>query len=83
MRLILSLFILHRLAFFVMQDDDKKGPATTGFKALKQSDKTALFALTKVLRLNYEDGEAKALRQNIADFLDKATLLTIKKKAKR
>ena len=80
-----SLFVIahtNRLAFFVADDDDKKN-LTTGIKALKQSDKSALSSLSTVLRLEYEDGEATGLRRNIVDFVDKAALLAMKKKAKR
>jgi len=68
------------MAFFMMDDDDSKEPLK-GFKALKQSDKTALSSVSAVLRLPSEDGEATGLRKNLVDFLDKATLE--KRKAKR
>ena len=64
-----QLVFYDRLAFFARDEDAKE--RIKGFKALKQSDKTALASLTAVLRLALVDGVATELRQNIVDFLDK------------
>ena len=60
-----------RLVFLVSERNTKG--AVKGFKALKQSNKTALSSLAAVLRLSAED-EASGLKQNIVDFVDKAVL---------
>jgi hypothetical protein len=60
------LLFMSRFSFFIIDDENEE---ETGMQALLASDKTALTALTSVLRVEGKYGTG--LRENIIDFLDK------------